>query len=505
MSAFSPLRLSHLLRDGALESAMAAAPLLAGRPFYGPAESLPDEHDYAPRIEGRLPDGLRGTLYRNGPGLFERDGYRKRCILDGDGMIQAFTLDPSAPRYRNRFVRTEKYIEEEAAGSWLYPSWTTRKPGGWWANAMPTFKSAAGVNVFARSTGLYALEDGSYAHKLDPQSLDTEGPHFFGTADAVFSAHPKVDGRNGEWIHFGTEYGRATQLHLSVLDGRDRVLRHRKLPLVGGDYIHDFFVTENFIVLHVHPVALSPFRLLSGLHAFADSLRWEGDRRGTTVWVFDRHDFAKDPVQLEAEASWMWHSANAFEREGEIVADWIGYDYPDHFLDTEKGSLWQVMNGEGWKAAQQPGELRRWTIDRQSWTLREEKVGDLPGSAEFPVVHPKTVCHPHRFVYAASGFNEGDYVLPNAISRVDTETGDTRSFRFPDTYSVGEPVFAAKAGGGEEEGWLLTVAYDDTSQKSSLAVLEAGDLEGGPVASLQLEHHSPLSFHGCFAAAEETN
>jgi hypothetical protein len=153
----------------------------------------------------------------------------------------------------------------------------------------------------------------------------------------------------------------------------------------------------------------------------------------------------------------------------------------------------------GLEAAQQPGELRRWTIDRRSWQLREEKVGDLPGSAEFPVVHPRTVCHPHRFVYAATGFNEGDYVLPNAISRVDTETGDTQSFRFPDTYSIGEPVFAAKAGGREEEGWLLTVAYDDASQKSSLAVLEANDLEGGPVASLQLEHHSPLSFHGCFA------
>jgi all-trans-8'-apo-beta-carotenal 15,15'-oxygenase len=33
---------------------------------------------------------LQGTLYRNGPGLFDRGGGRKRMLLDGDGMIQAY-------------------------------------------------------------------------------------------------------------------------------------------------------------------------------------------------------------------------------------------------------------------------------------------------------------------------------------------------------------------------------------------------------------------------------
>ena len=28
--------------------------------------------DYAPEVEGAIPEGLRGSLYRNGPGRFER-------------------------------------------------------------------------------------------------------------------------------------------------------------------------------------------------------------------------------------------------------------------------------------------------------------------------------------------------------------------------------------------------------------------------------------------------
>ena len=86
------------------------------------ATSLVDGHDYRPEVEGSLPAELRGSLFRNGPGLFERAGRRKRSLLDGDGMIQCFDFDGSGVRFRNRFTRTEKYVEEEDA---------KRPPGAW--------------------------------------------------------------------------------------------------------------------------------------------------------------------------------------------------------------------------------------------------------------------------------------------------------------------------------------------------------------------------------------
>ncbi len=472
------------------------------RRFFGPSESLTTEHDYEPRVEGTLPEGLRGTLYRNGPGIFEREGYRKRCLLDGDGMIQAFTLDPDRPRYRNRFVRTEKYEEEEAAGRWLYPSWTTRRPGGFLSNANPRFKSSAGVNVVPRETGLYALEDGSYPHRMDSLTLETRGPERFGKPGAVYSAHAKVDGQTGEWIHFGTEFGRQTFLHLAVLDRHDKLLRHQRLPLVGGDYIHDFFVTERHIVCHVHPVSLRPFGLLFGLRSFVESLQWEGDRRGTTVLVFDRRDLAREPIRLEADACWMWHSANAYERGDEIVADFVGYDEPDHFLDTKGGALWTMMGDDGGFTAQRhPGRLRRYVIHPGERTLREESLPDVGGAAEFPVVHPGHACHPNRYVYTTVGFAQGDTVLPTGLARVDVESGETCTYAFPEGVCCHEAVLAPKVGGDEASGWLLSLTYDEKSEKSALAVFEAEDLASGPVATLLLEHHAPMTFHGSFAPA----
>ena len=92
------------------------------------ATNLDSEYDYIAEVEGTIPTTLRGCLYRNGPGLFERDGFRKATLLDGDGMIQAIEIGDGKVRYRNRFVRTDKYLAEQEAGRFLMPTWTTRAP-----------------------------------------------------------------------------------------------------------------------------------------------------------------------------------------------------------------------------------------------------------------------------------------------------------------------------------------------------------------------------------------
>ena len=66
-------------------------------------------------VTGSIPEDLRGTYYRNGPNpqyvLDER--YH---LFDGDGMIHAFAFGKGGVRYRNRWVRTEKFVLERAAG-----------------------------------------------------------------------------------------------------------------------------------------------------------------------------------------------------------------------------------------------------------------------------------------------------------------------------------------------------------------------------------------------------
>ena len=55
---------------------------------------LPRQHGFERlAVEGRLPEGLRGTLYRNGPSLFSSFGRRYAHWFDGDGAVSAVRFD----------------------------------------------------------------------------------------------------------------------------------------------------------------------------------------------------------------------------------------------------------------------------------------------------------------------------------------------------------------------------------------------------------------------------
>ena len=78
-------------------------------------------------IDGAIPDGLAGTLYRNGPGRRDfADSY-----FDGDGLIRALRIGgDGAVRYRARFVRTEKYLAERGSQRPRRRLAGTNLPGG---------------------------------------------------------------------------------------------------------------------------------------------------------------------------------------------------------------------------------------------------------------------------------------------------------------------------------------------------------------------------------------
>ncbi|MEO2167326.1 MAG: carotenoid oxygenase family protein, partial [bacterium] len=72
------------------------------------------EHD-APitQIEGTIPAGLIGTLYRNGPGVHDY----AESFFDGDGLIRALTFrEDSTVHFKSRYVRTPKYEKQARLG-----------------------------------------------------------------------------------------------------------------------------------------------------------------------------------------------------------------------------------------------------------------------------------------------------------------------------------------------------------------------------------------------------
>lgn len=464
-------------------------------PVLGLATTLTEELSYSPRIEGKLPPGLQGVLFRNGPGRFDLNGQRKRCLLDGDGMVQSFRFAEGKAYYRNRFVRTPKYIEESANGKYIYSTWSTQAPGGFWNSLGGSgFANQAGISVVVRNGQLYAFDEFHPPYELNPLNLETIGESWLGLAagQTVFSAHSKIDPKTGDWVFFGLEFGRKIKLHLTVLGANGALKNHQIYELPRFAYVHDFFVTERHIILNLHPLDIAVWGFLLGLKSMTGSMRWAPEK-GNLVLVFNREG-NNPPVVLETEASWMWHSLNAYDDgSGAIVADFVGYRNPDHFLGDDP-ALFAIMEGRPGHY-KYPGELRRYHIDLSTRRLQEEVLD--PGNFDFPTVNPARLCYRHRYGYFARiQNNEGFF---NGIARVDYENGKTEICNFGPGVYCSEPVFASMSGRSlliEDSGWVLTEVYDSTTQKSFLAVLDACNLPSGPLAKIHLTHHVPLGFHG---------
>jgi all-trans-8'-apo-beta-carotenal 15,15'-oxygenase len=472
------------------------------RPYLGLATSLREEHSYEARVEGTIPAQLRGTLYRNGPGLFDRGGMRKRNILDGDGMVQSFRFHDGGVHYRNRFVRTEKYLAEQAAGRFIYPSWSTQAPGGFWANflGIGQLSGQAGITVFPWQGRLYAFDECALPYELNPDTLETFGISRLGLPEGltIYAAHAKTDPRSGEWLHFGVFYGPSPKLHVTVFQPGGTLKQHRVLPMPRNVYMHDWFVSERHLVFIFHPVEIGFWSVFLGRKSLLDSLSWKPEQ-GNLVMVLER-DSDKPPLFLQASANYMWHSINAFEKGPEIVADFIGYQNPDHFVGRDPVASAVMVGRKGEYAF--PGSLRRYLINPATGTLGEEMLDK--GSYEWPRVNEQHRCHDYRFCYLVKT-RPGDFFW-TLLCRVDMQTGRTESYDFGAKFYLTEPVFVPLPGRvyhpeqPSEPGFLLTEVYDSAKKLSFLAILRADSIGDGPVATVNLEHHVPFSYHGWWSA-----
>lgn len=456
----------------------------------GLGSSMTVEHDYYPQVDGLLPGGLQGTLYRNGPGRFELGGVRKQHLLDGDGMVQAFDFRAGKVRYRNRFVRTEKYLAEELAGRLTLPTWTTLAPGGVLQNMGNRIKSQAGVTVVLKNHRLYAFDEVGLPYGLDPQTLDTLGAQAVGSPDARpdYKAHTKTDPKTGAWLLLGVEHGPRMHLHLAEHAADGALQRHQRIPAPRSVYIHDWFATQRYALVLLHPVKLGLARFLSGWNSFTDSLQWKPEL-GNLLMIIDREG-VKAPIVLETSACFMWHSLNAFEMNDSIIADFVGYDKPDHFLGPNAAfrAIMQGRQGEQNYA----GTVRRYVINPEQRQITEDVLsGD---NHEFPMVDPRVAGGRYRYGYFATAPHTT--VFHNGLARLDVQGGGREVAYMGNDVHLGEPIFVPDGMADNEPGWLLSLGLDGKTGNSFLGIFRAERLADGPVCRVLLEHSTPLSFHG---------
>ena len=464
-------------------------------------ESVKHEEDYwVEDIEGEIPPELNGTLFRNGPGLLDVDGHKIHHPFDGDGMISAIAFSNGRAHFRNRFIRTTAYVEEQAAKKILYRGvFGTQKPGGWFANAFDLrLKNIANTNVIYWGDKLLALWEAADPHRLDPFTLETLGKESFNgvLADGeAFAAHPRFDPSsqfdNGKpsLVNFSIKPGLSTTITIFELNSAGEVIRKHAHSVPGFAFIHDFAITPNYCIFFQNPIAFNPIPFVLGMRGAAECIKFQ-PHQPTRIVIIPR-DRQKSVQVLETHSGFVFHHANAFEQGEEICIDSICYE---SFPEVEPQSDFRQVDFDALK----PGQLWRFHLNLSDKSVSRGLLESR--CCEFPSIHPQNVGHPYRYLYMGAADGEAGNAPLQAILKVDLESKERQLWSIAPRGYVSEPIFVARPDGkSEDDGWLLTVVYDSAHHRSDVVILDALDLHKGAIARLHLKHHIPYGLHGSFA------
>lgn len=463
-------------------------------------ESLKQEFDYwIDDVEGQIPNQLHGTLFRNGPGLLEVDGQRIHHPFDGDGMISAIAFSNGRAYFRNRFVRTAAYLEEQKAKKILYRGvFGTQKPGGWLANAFDLkLKNIANTNIIYWGGKLLALWEAADPHRLDPYTLETLGKDSLNgvlSDGEAFAAHPRLDfscdqdGGEPSLVNFSIKPGLSTTITIFELNASGFVVRKHAHSVPGFAFIHDFAITPNYCIFFQNPIAFNPLPFVLGFRGAGECIKFQPNQP-TRIILIPRH--TSESVQiLETHCGFVFHHANAFEQDGDVFIDSICYE---SFPEVEPQSDFREVDFDALK----PGQLSRFHLNLKDKTVSQKLIEER--CCEFPSVHQERVGRPYRYVYmgAAHG-NTGNAPL-QAILKIDLESGAKELWSAAPRGFVSEPIFVERPDAtNEDDGWLIALVYDAAHHRSDVVILDASDLNKGAIARLHLKHHVPYGLHGSF-------
>ncbi|MGC4935683.1 carotenoid oxygenase family protein [Gordonia sp. DT30] len=453
------------------------------------------EFDYAVSdVEGAIPEQLRGTLYRIGPGRFEVGNHPIEHIFDGDGMVSRFDITDRGVHFRNRYVHTKAYGRSNRTS--LPPKgFGTQRAGGALANALRFPENMANTNVLIHDDKLYALWEGGRPHRLDLDTLSTHGTESFGGALkrlGAFSAHPKTDPRTGEVFNFGLDFFPRPMIRCYRLTPQGRLTTISTIPIPRLGFIHDFALTDRYLVFVLGPLVVRhPIPVALGLRPFDHALSYQPDL-GTTIVLVPRD--GGEHVRVEHDSLFHFHVTNAYDTDDATTVELVAHD-GDGGWTRWNGHLRDYRDNPGPAFG---GTLTRLVIDRRRQTVRTEELSDLGG--EFPQLDQRRTAAAHRFTYLAQSTRPGGN--PDTITTIDHADNRHRAYRTDGESTVCEPLFVADpTSPAEGDGWLLTVLHQPARRTSALLVLRADRPDDGPVATATLTHHIPMTFHGAFRPA----
>lgn len=450
-------------------------------------------------VEGEIPDFVRGTYYLNGPARFARAGLRYRHWLDGDGMVCALRFERDCIHFTNRFIRSHKFVAEEAAGQPLFRTFGTTFAAARMKRGM-ALESPVNVSVYPYGGTLLAFGEQGLPWELDPVTLETRGPCTFGgrlNELSPFSAHPKFDRTTGEVFNFGVSFS-VTQPRLDVyrFDAQAQLLYRKRCRLAYPCSVHDCSLSPSYVVFYLSPYILNMEALRHDGLTLMEALSWEPER-GSRLLLVARAT-GEEVASIPIGHRYCLHLLNSFEADNHLMVDVVEYDRPVY-------DQYQVLPDLFTEVSEaQPVRL---VVDVPRRTVLARYEIDYRLAPDFPTLNPRHATLPSRDFWmlgiGATG-RRGRKFFNQLVHADWTEGTASDIYQAPaQCYLGGEPIFIGDPR-APSAGVILCQLFDAKHSASVFALFDAFHVARGPVGLLHLREPMPPLFHASFQPAEGT-
>jgi carotenoid cleavage dioxygenase len=470
-------------------------------------------------VTGHIPEFLDGRYLRNGPNPVAEVDPATYHWFTGDGMVHGVALHGgTAGWYRNRWVRSAAV--RAALG----------EPAAATQNLRAGMQSlGANTNVVAHAGKTLALVEGGVANYELTDELDTVGPcDFDGTLAGGYTAHPHRDPRTGELHAVSYSFARGKTVQYSVIDTHGHARRTVDIEVSGSPMMHDFSLTDKYVVIYDLPVTLDPMQLVPTkaprwmqlparlvMQAVIGRVRVPGPiaamvnrnerqayqlpyawnpRYPARIGVMPREGGNSDVRWFDIEPCYVYHPLNAYSevRNGSevLVLDVVRYQ---RMFDRDRRGPGDTMP-----------TLDRWTINLATGAVSSECRDDR--AQEFPRINEALLGSRHRFGYTVG--IEGGFVdssgkkMSTSLYKHDYATGSSTVAPLDPELLIGEMSFVPRPNGdsatqAEDDGILIGYGYHRGRGEGQLVLLDAQTCES--VATVHLPQRVPMGFHGNWA------
>jgi len=460
---------------------------------------------------GEIPKDLAGGFYRTGPTWKRPTRQGTNGILAMDGMVQGLVLENGRADFRNRWIRTPKYVLEESHGKGMF-TWSDGDWQDWRCFGLGDVQRDAytrgvpqgtnSVNIFPFQGMMLATADSVGAPiAIDPITLDTVGIVAWSSklsaglhekaafGDGGFTAHPKWDPDTG--VLYGWAYRDTAPyvtLHFVHPDGTvdSRDLWDAPYNAVA----HDIWLTKDHLVMPFQPFIVDKARIAKGTGVY----EWNPELP-IVLALIPRHDINGEIryVRMDIEPQYVMHTMSGNVSGSTLTLDGPIFNRPPFPFEQDfaKGDDVALFFSIA------KSQLGRWTVDLESGATRSETLSDRP--SELPKVDERFYGKGYRWGYQVGGRVKRDGMSMNSLVVTDMMTLSDQEYqiRHDQPAAVLEATFAPRhVDSPEGDGYLIVPVSWWAENRGEYLIFDTHDITQGPITRIELPFRLGWTAHG---------